>query len=203
MKKLILLAFILVTTLTNVFSQEGTVITAFSKSYACEYRYQYDSAVYILKSHYFADSYEINLRMGWLSYLAGKNDQSIVYYKKAISLMPAAIEPLLGYVYPLSALEKWDDVIRQYEAILKIEPSNYLANFRLGLIYYNRKDHLVAKKYLDKALNLFPFEYDVVHLSAWNHLSMANYREASVLFNKALLIRPSDLSSIEGLKNIK
>jgi hypothetical protein len=55
MKKLILLAFILVTTLTNVFSQEGTVITAFSKSYACEYRYQYDSAVYILKSHYIID----------------------------------------------------------------------------------------------------------------------------------------------------
>jgi tetratricopeptide (TPR) repeat protein len=117
--------------------------------------------------------------------------------------MPAAIEPLLGYVYPLSALEKWDEVIKQYEAILKIEPSNYLANFRLGLIYYNRKDYLVSKKYLDKALNLFPFEYDVVHLSAWNHLSLANYREAKVLFNKALMIRPNDMSSLEGLKNIK
>jgi len=145
MKKLILLTFILVTTLTNAFSQEGNIITAFGKSYACEYRYQYDSAMYVLKTYYTAENYEINLRMGWLSYLAGKNDQSMGYYKKAISLMPAAIEPLLGYVYPLSALEKWDDVIKQYEAILKIEPLNYLANFRLGLIYYNRKDHLVSK----------------------------------------------------------
>jgi tetratricopeptide (TPR) repeat protein len=203
MKKLILLAFILVATLTNAFSQEGNSISGFSKSYACEYRYQYDSAIYVLKPYYSAENYEINLRMGWLSYLAGKNDQSVVYYKKAISLMPAAIEPLLGYVYPLSALEKWEDVIRQYEAILKIDPSNYISNFRLGLIYYNRKDHLVSKKYLDKALNLFPFEYDVVHLSAWNHLNLANYREAKVLFNKALMIRPNDLSSLEGLKNIK
>jgi tetratricopeptide (TPR) repeat protein len=203
MKKTFLILFLLVTVITKSYSQEGNIITAFSKSYACEYRYQYDSAIYVLKPNYTAENYEVNLRMGWLSYLAGKYDQSIMYYKKAVSLMPAAIEPLLGYVYPLSALEKWDDVIKQYQAMLKLDPANYIANFRLGLIYFNRKDHLVSKKYLDKALNLFPFEYDVVHLSAWNHLSLANYREAKVLFNKALMIRPNDLSSIEGLKNIK
>ena len=203
MKKTFLILFLLVTVITKSYSQEGSIVTAFSKSYACEYRYQYDSAIYVLKPNYTAENYEVNLRMGWLSYLAGKYDQSIMYYKKAVSLMPAAIEPLLGYVYPLSALEKWDEVIKQYQAMLKLDPANYIANFRLGLIYFNRKDHLVSKKYLDKALNLFPFEYDVVHLSAWNHLSLANYREAKVLFNKALMIRPNDLSSIEGLKNIK
>lgn len=203
MKKTFLILFLLVTVITKSYSQEGNIIAAFSKSYACEYRYQYDSAIYVLKPNYTAENYEVNLRMGWLSYLAGKYDQSIMYYKKAVSLMPAAIEPLLGYVYPLSALEKWDEVIKQYQAMLKLDPANYIANFRLGLIYFNRKDHLVSKKYLDKALNLFPFDYDVVHLSAWNHLSLANYREAKVLFNKALMIRPNDLSSIEGLKNIK
>lgn len=202
MKRFILICFLFVIAITNCKSQENLSI-AFSRSYGCEYRYQYDSAVAILKPHFSTDNYEINLRLGWLSYLAGKYDISNNYYKKAISLMPAAVEPLLGLVYPLSAQEKWDEVIKTYESILKLDPGNSTVNFRLGLIYFNRKDHLTAKKYLDKVLNLYPFNYEAVHLSAWNHLNMANYREAKILFQKALLISPGDLSSLEGLKSIK
>lgn len=176
---------------------------AFRKSYGSEYRYQYDSAMMHIKPFYDEKNYELNLRMGWLSYLSGKHDNAIMFYKRAITAMPASVEAQLGYVYPLSAKENWNEVIKQYEDILKKDPGNSVVNFRMGLIYYNRKDFLTAKKYLDKVINLYPFNYDGVHLSAWNHLNMGNYREAQQLFQKALLIKPSDASSLEGLKQIK
>ena len=176
---------------------------AFLKSYGCEYRMHYDSAVSVLKVADYENNYEINLRMGWLYYLASKNDPSVLHYKKAKQLMPASIEPYLGAVYPLSVQEKWNEVLLEYESILRMDAKNYTANFKAGLIYYNRKDYAIAKRYLDVLLNLFPFDYDVVHLSAWNHLMMGNFREARVLFHKALCIKPGDVSSREGLNSIK
>ena len=117
--------------------------------------------------------------------------------------MPASVEPYLGIVYPLSVQEKWNEVLIEYEAIIKMDPKSYTANFRTGLIYYNRKDYAFAKKHLDVLLNLYPFDYEVVHLSAWNHYMMGNFREAKVLFQKALYIRPGDVSAREGIKSIK
>ncbi|MFN4853138.1 MAG: tetratricopeptide repeat protein [Bacteroidota bacterium] len=186
----------------KIFSQEG-METVFSKSYACEYRQHYDSAIAFLRTGNIDNNYEVNLRLGWLHYLSGKHEQSIGFYKKAKSIMPVSIEPHLGIVYPLSALEKWNEVLLEYDGIIKLDAKNYTANFKAGLIYYNRKDYTLAKKYLDVLLNLFPFDYEVVHLSAWNHLMMGNYREARVLFQKALCIRPGDVSSNEGLRSIK
>lgn len=186
----------------KIFSQDA-METIFSKSYACEYRQHYDSAIAILRTGNIENNYEANLRLGWLHYLAGKHEQSIGFYKKAKSIMPVSIEPHQGIVYPLSALEKWNEVLLEYDGIIKLDAKNYNANFKAGLIYYNRKDYTLAKKYLDVLLNLYPFDYDVVHLSAWNHLMMGNYREARVLFQKALCIKPGDVSSNEGLKSIK
>jgi tetratricopeptide (TPR) repeat protein len=176
---------------------------AFAKSQAYESRGNFTDAISAMKTVYQEDSYEINLRLGWLTYLAGMFTESSAYYQKAINLKPYSIEAKFGFVYPASALGNWDQVITQYNEILAVDPQNSIANYRLGSIYYGRKDYAKAEKYLEKVVNLYPFDYDSLVLFAWTNLKLGKTREAQVLFNKVLLNRPKDASALEGLALIQ
>lgn len=198
-----LLAFvIIVSSAMNLYGQDE-IISAFKESYALEQKADFIKAAEKLTEVYQADSYEINLRLGWLFYLAGKFPDSESHYGKAIALKPYAIESRLGMAYPLSAAEKWDELIVLYNKILEIDPQNTLVNYRMGLIYYNRQNYEKTDIYLEKVINLYPFDYDTMILMAWNNLALQKYREAKVLFSKVLMYSPTDASALEGLKLIK
>ncbi len=181
----------------TLFSQnnQATLQGAFSKSYQYEYKGNFTEAITALKTVYHEDSYEINVRLGWVTYLAGLFTESSAYYQKAIALKPYSIEAKLGLANPASALGNWDQVITLYNEILTIDPQNTLTNYRMGSIYYGRKDYTRAEKYLEKVVNLYPFDYDSNILFAWTNLKLGKLREASVLFNKVLLIKPADASA--------
>ncbi len=176
---------------------------AFSKSYAFEADKKYAEAISALTSLSSENRYEINLRLGWLYYLSLKYDQSIAYYLKCTTLMPVATEPLWAVLNPYLAKEDWVNVEKTYLSILKQDPKNTTANYKLGLIYYYRKNYTAAKKYFDVTLNLFPFDYDSLLMSAWTHYFLGNMKDAKVLFNKVLLYAPNDKSALEGLSLIK
>lgn len=176
---------------------------AFSSSYTLEKAGKYPAAIDAVKKYYDESSYEINVRLGWLNYMAGQFAESVNYYKKAIQLMPYSVEARLGYVYPASSMGNWDEVIGKYQEILKIDPSNYTANYRLGAIYYTRKDYNSAFKFFEKLVNMYPFDYDALHMFAWTNFQMGKLREAKVLFNKTLMNKPGDSSALEGLGLIK
>ena len=176
---------------------------AFSRSQECEGRGNFTDAISSMKSIYQEDSYEINVRLGWVTYLAGQFTESSAYYQKAIKLKPYAIEARIGFANPASALGNWDQVISEYNQVLSIDPQNTTVNYRMGSIYYGRKDYAKAEKYLEKVVNLYPFDFDSMVLYAWTNYRLGKLREAQVLFNKALLMRPNDASAKEGLGRIK
>lgn len=176
---------------------------AFQESYIQEATGDFSSAINSLKAVYDEKSYEVNVRLGWLSYESGLFTESVAYYNKAIKLMPYAIEPRFGIVYPGAAMGNWSMVIEQYEKILEISPNNSIAMHRLGLIYYGRKDYESARKNFEKVVNLFPFDYDGLTMLAWSHFQLKNFRESKVLFQKALLHTPTGTSALEGLDLLK
>lgn len=176
---------------------------AFQKSYIQEATGEYLSAITSLKEVYDQKSYEINLRLGWLTYQSGSFTESKAYYNKAVTLMPYSIESRLGLVYPLAALGNWNEVLAQYDKILEISPNNSMVLHRLGLIYYGKGDFETARKYFDKVLNQYPFDYDALTMSAWTYLKLNNLREAKILFQKALLNTPNGTSAVEGLDLLK
>ena len=196
---------VLILSLTFTLQAQTTqeIQKAFSESYTQENDGKYSEAVVTLKKVYKADSYPINLRLGWLSYLAGDYTTSITYYSKSIKLKPLSIEAKFGLTYPAAAVGNWDQVIEQYKAVLKLDPSNYTANLKLGQIYHSRKEYKTAEKYLDLVLNAFPFTYDPLLYSAWNKYFLGKTREAKVLFEMVLMLSPEDSSAIDGLKLIK
>lgn len=198
----------LTVTLTVIFGclmaqTTATTQATFVKSYESEKSGNYVAAINTMKTIYKADSYIVNIRLGWLCYLAKQYPESIKYYEKSISLKPYAIEARFGCVKPLSAVESWDKVKAHYVEILTIDPQNTIANYWLGVIYYNRKDFVSATKLFEKVVNLYPLDYDSVIMLAWSKLSTGKSADAKLLFNHALILRPNDSSALEGLKLIK
>lgn len=201
---LIIFAFITLLPARKLVAQDYTNLQqAFSTSYTMETAGDYTNGIATLKKVYDESSYELNVRLGWLNYMAGLFTESTTYYSKAVALMPYSIEARLGYALPASAMGNWEQVSNKYLEILKIDPANYTANYRLGLIYYGRKDYATGIKYFEKIANLYPFDYDANHMYAWSNYQLGKLREAKVLFNKTLLIRPGDSSALEGFGLIK
>jgi tetratricopeptide (TPR) repeat protein len=176
---------------------------AFKESYSFEADGQYTDALNVLRTIYHEESYEINARLGWLSYMAGLFTESVAYYEKAIALKPYALEPRFGIVNPAAALGNWNIVINQYKKILETDPQNTTANYRLGMIHYGRESYEEAGKYFEKVVNLYPYDYESLLMFAWCKFQTGKLREAEVLFNKVLLIDPENESAKEGLSLIK
>ena len=176
---------------------------AFKASYTNEYKANYTGAIADVKKVYKADSYECNLRLGWLEYLAKQYTASMDYYQKAVNLKKYSVEARLGYVKPAADAKLYDKTYEKYEEILKIDPYNSIANYWVGVAYYTVKKYDVASKYFELVVNMYPFDYDATQMLGWTYLNLGKTAEAKILFTKALLNRPGDASSTEGLSKCK
>ena len=165
--------------------------TAFKKSYESEAAVKYAKAIEDLTPFANNNTYEVNVRLGYLNYMNAKFQQAANYYKKCTELTPKSVEARFGYINALAALEKWDDVILQYKEILKVDAGNAKALYNLSLIYFNRLDYTNAQIYLNTYIALYPFDFDGVNLIGWNKYYMGKKDEAYVYFKKALLLNPS------------
>lgn len=177
--------------------------SVFEESYELEKNGKYQESLKVLGDYYSSDSYDFNIRYGWLYYNIGDYPKSKAYYKLAMDILPYSHEAKLGYVLPLAGLGEWDNIISTYHSIIALDPKNTLVNYRLGAIYYERKDYQKAYDYLEEVINLYPNDYHSNILFAWTNFQMGKLKEAKVLFNKVLLIQPDSESAIEGLKLIQ
>jgi tetratricopeptide (TPR) repeat protein len=176
---------------------------AFKASYTNEYKANYTGAIADLQKVYRADSYEINLRLGWLQYSAKQYTSAMEYYQKASDLKKYSVEARFGYIKPANEAKKYEKVYEKYEEILKIDPYNSVANYWVGVYYYSAKKYDIASKYLELVLNMYPFDYDANHMLGWTYVNLGKTQEAKLLFVKALLYKPGDASSLEGLSKCK
>lgn len=200
MKNIFFVTILIITT-SNVYSQDiYKVQNAFETSYTMEKKNNIGNAISALVNIYNKDSYEINLRLGWLYYTNGDFISSTKYYTIANKLLPYSEEAKLGLILPKSATANWNDVINIYKQILTISPNNTNANYKLGLIYYNQKKYGYAHVMFEKVVNLYPFDYDGLLMFGWSSLQIGKYKEARIIFNKVLMYSPKDSSAQEGLK---
>jgi len=200
MKHVILI--IAISAIANFSFGQTVQSAAFSESYQFEYNKDYSKAISSIDNVYDANSYIINIRLGWLNYLNGDYLKSQAYYKTAIKLEPSSIEARLGYAYPLSALNNWEDVITIYNQILSIAPNNYIVNYRMSLIYFNRKDFEKSITYAQKIISQYPFDYDLNLLLGKINIGLGKIDTAKSVLNRALLYNPSSTEVIELIKTL-
>lgn len=182
---------------------QDSLSQAFARSYALEKVELYLQSVNALKEMYSEKSYEMNLRIGYLYYLAGKQDESVKYYTRAHDLKPNSMQAKLGLIYPYSALKKWDIVKKLYEDLLKIDPTSSYVSYKLGLIHYERKNFEEALRLFEVVYTLYPFDYGGLLMMGWANYQLGNKAQARLFFSKTLLIAPGDKSALEGLSMAK
>lgn len=199
-----ILSILFVVTASSSFSQRtfNEKLTAFSSSYEKEYTYDYDNAILSLEKAYVENSYEMNLRLGWLYYLKTDYTKSISFYKKALAQNPNSIELKLMIVNPLSYLGNWDDIVAIYESILKNDDKNYTVNYRLALIWYNRKKSSQALTYIKKIQPLYPFDYELNLLSGKINIALGNITDAKISLQQAILYNPTATEPVELIKGL-
>ncbi|MBI5471258.1 MAG: tetratricopeptide repeat protein [Ignavibacteriae bacterium] len=192
---------------TSVLSQKSSsILTAFHESLKQEDAKQYPKAIQSLEAGYkqSKDDYLVNLRLGWLHYLAKNYDESKKYYAQAFSLSGSkSVEALLGRTLPLSAVNDWDAVVGAYMSILRLDPMNYSANLRLGQIMLNRGMYAEAKEYLEKAHTAYPGSYEPNLSLGWTHYYLGNKQKATSLLTTALMLSPGDSLATRGLNLLK
>lgn len=202
-RKIVFYSFLLFVLQANAQAGQDVLEAAFAKSYQHEKNGDFKAAADALKKVMDESSYEINLRLGWLNYNAGRFDESVLFYSNAQKLKPYSEEARFGLILPKAAMGQWNEVIELYNKILEISPNNSVALYRLGYIYYERKDYNKALPLFKKVVDLYPFGYDGLLMLGWTSYFLGNYSQAKVLFNKVKLYNPGDKSATEGLQLIK
>ena len=180
-------------------------LKAFEKSIQAEKDYNYSEALDALNDIYseYASDYLVNLRLGWLYFKVNNFNESIRFYNQAVKISENSIEALLGLTYPLSSLNKWEDIENVYLKILDKDENNYTANLNLGLYYFNTKNFLNAKVRLEKVIDNYPSDYSANIYLGWALYYLGNEKDAAVHFERALIANPGDSSATEGLNLIK
>lgn len=203
MKKILIVFYFAIILLQVAVSQNNSdLVSVFTKSYEFESAKNYTKAIETLNTVYSTDNYAINLRLGWLHYLNGEYIKSQMYYKKAITNSNNSIEARLGYIYPASKLENWDNVLQTYIEILKIDPNNTYANYWIAYTYYLRNDFKTALIHIKKNLSLYPFDFDSNLLACSIYVGLGDIVNAKKCISTALLINPSSEEAKELMKKL-
>lgn len=176
---------------------------AFSASYSLEGQGYYKAAIDTLLSADPTDHYSSQLRLGWLYYLAGEYPTAVYHYEQAATLMPYAVEPLLGAAYPYWAMGQYVKAEAQLQKVLAKHPGNTTALYRLAQLAYDQQDYDKAQKWLEDVINLYPFDGNSLTLNGWIYFQKGQLDKAKIMFQNALLYDPTSTSAQQGLSTIR
>ena len=88
MKSICLFLLLTLSVTSALQATDDKELNAFKQSYSLETKSEFTKAIAVMKEVYREDSYEINVRLGYLCYEAGQFTQSMTYYQNSISLKP-------------------------------------------------------------------------------------------------------------------
>ncbi|UAM98807.1 tetratricopeptide repeat protein [Polaribacter litorisediminis] len=190
MKKLVI-TFLCTLLFSTTISAQSESSKAYSKSYELEAAKDYKQAIVEMEKIYAESSYDMNLRLGWLHYMAGDFFKSQKYYDKAIEIAKNSVEARLGLIYPLSAMQNWNNVLQTYLDIVSIDAHNSTANYQIAVIYFIRQDYQKALKFANNVHTLYPFDYNSNVLIGKIKIKLGDISGAKRHLNRALNYSPT------------
>ncbi|MEY4579990.1 MAG: hypothetical protein RL701_4693 [Pseudomonadota bacterium] len=180
----------------------GDTASPWEASYSAEAAGKFDtalSALALLPSGQ-RDCYLAEFRRGWLQYRLGHYAESVTAYRSAVSKEPGAIEARVALLLPLMAASKWNDVTQTAEAVLQIDPENYLALQRLAFAKFSTQHFAEAETLYRRLLVLYPSDVEMRAGLGWTVLRMGKQAQAAALFSQVLEVAVSHASAVRGLQ---
>jgi len=206
MKKLwLVLAMSLSLASSNVgAAAETTVPEVYRQSYEQETAGYYTAALETLDRlpALGAGGYVLQLRRGWLQYLAGEYDGAVAAYRQAVQLQPDSIEARLGLTAPLMALHKWLDTLDVLADLAGQDPGSYLGRSRRAYCQYQLGRYEQSAAGYRELLSDYPSDVDMRAGLGWALLRAGDVAGANAEFKTVLRVSPDHSSAGAGLKSV-
>ncbi len=137
-------------------------------------------------------------------YAARRNPIAFEYYDNALRLKPNSEMVLYAKAKLLQDLNKTDESIALYEAIIKVNKSNENVLYNLGAIsLYKKKDTHKAIDYFSKALNANPKNTEAFYARGVCYMALKDFNNATADFRMCLQISKNYEPAIEALNDIE
>jgi tetratricopeptide (TPR) repeat protein len=157
----------------------------------------------LIKKSYSNDNAWTSYRIGEAFYSLGDLQRSINYYKKAVDLVPFALDFKNKYGSALAAKGLLTNAEKEFVDILKENPKHVSALTNLGYVKLAQGQVKDAEQLYFKALSLDP-DYESLLLNiAGLFAYKKDFKQAEIYLNKILKRNPNNLKAKQALSQIK
>ncbi len=203
-----LLAALLLWSLVTIAAPQGAtsddawIADAYHRSLAYERVQKYADAIKALTAvrERFPETYTVNLRLGWLNYLAGHHANARQHYRAAIKAVPASLEARLGLLLPLLAQHEYAQAEQVATQILRTDLYNYYGNLRLLMALKGQKKYPAARTVAERMLAVYPADVRFLAELAALHALEGHTEQASHLYRAVFILDPENPAARRHLK---
>jgi len=190
MKKIIIFLAVFIFAFSN-----KEIQNIYYKSYNYEKMGDYKDAIKVLIPLYnkYSNGYTLNLRLGWLFYMNKNYNNSIKHYRKASIVAPYSIETKLGLMRDYLAMQKYKQVLKIGNLVLREDYYNYYGNYYEILALKGIQNYKSALSIINKMTSLYPTSVEFL-----DELGEIYYLEgkkdlAKKIFNNILILAPNNI----------
>jgi tetratricopeptide (TPR) repeat protein len=115
---------------------------------------------------------------------------AIEYYTKAIAAGPGEAEPYAARMLANEKLKNYDAMIKDGEALLKINPNNLLAKYAVGTAYFFKEDYKKAAKVLGEVVTAKPDFLEAIQNYSLALAGIKKYDEAINVLSDGIRMAP-------------
>ena len=141
-------------------------------------------------------------RLGAILSLAGKNEEAIAAYQRAIALDPKGAYPHNGLGNVYSDLGKYDDAIAAYQRAIQLDPKYAAPHNGLGNVYSELGKYDDAIAAYQRAIQLDPKDAAPHNGLGSVYSDLGKYDEAIAAYQRAIELDPKDAYPHNGLGNV-
>ncbi len=174
---------------------------AYQSAYRLEKQIKYDDAIKALKA--VANSYTLDMRLGWLYYLNRDYISSQTHYQNAIKNSPNSLEAKLGCLLTLLAEKRYAEAETTARQVMHVDSNNYYANLRLSYALRYQLKFEQADEIASHMSNLYPTDAYFLSELALAKIGLKQQAAAKKIFNEIRLQEPDNTQPKEEMSYLK
>jgi DNA-binding winged helix-turn-helix (wHTH) protein/Tfp pilus assembly protein PilF len=120
-------------------------------------------------------------------------------FRDALRLDPEDADARLFFGNFLASRGRSEEAVAQFESALAIKPLSPSINSRLGMELMALGDNEAGLEYLQKTVELDPYQYNAQLRLAWGHITLGEFDAAETAFRAAEHISPGAVRTLAGL----
>ena len=139
--------------------------------------------------------------LGGVYYEALNYEKALPLYQRLCELQklhPTIDEKTVNLRYGICAfyMEKYDDSLRGFSTVVKMDPQNFEANYYVGRVMYAKKEYEKALIVLKRAANANPENSEVIEYLSYSLFYSKKYRESLPYLKKCVEINPDNKEAL-------